>query len=182
MRGLSALQAGLVTLPMAAMSALLPPIAGRIVGRRGPRIPLVAGGAGIAAGSALLFLTLDDATPLPMIVAAFVVFGAGFGLINPPITNAAVSGMPVTQAGVAAAVASTSRQVGSALGVAVIGTLVTSRIAGGMATGFVPAAQVGWAVMTACGLAVAVLGLVTTGKRARRSAERTATALQPAGV
>ena len=41
----------------------------------------------------------------------------GFGMMNAPITNTAVSGMPTSQAGVAAAVASTSRQVGSALGV-----------------------------------------------------------------
>lgn len=179
-RGLSALQAGLVTLPMAAMTAVLPPFAGRIVGHSGPRIPLVAGGAGIALGSLMLLLTLGAATPLAVVIAAFVVFGGGFGLINRPITNAAVSGMPVAQAGVAAAVASTSRQVGTALGVAVLGTLVTSRIVGPLPTGFVPAAQVGWAVMTACGLAVVAIGFVTTGTRARRSAQRTAAALEPA--
>ncbi len=48
----------------------------------------------------------------------------GFGAINPPITYTAVSGMPDSQAGVAAAVASTSRQVGQTLGVAVTGSIL----------------------------------------------------------
>ena len=56
--------------------------------------------------------------------------GSASGSINPPITNTAVSGMPPSQAGVAAAVASTSRQVGVTLGVAVLGAL-----AGGAAAG-----------------------------------------------
>ncbi len=114
-RGFSPLHAGLLTLPMAAMTALLPPISGRLVARSGTRLPLVIGGLGIAASGCLL-LTLDTDTPLLLVVAAYVVFGIGFGMINAPITNTAVSGMPLAQAGVAAGVASTSRQVGSALG------------------------------------------------------------------
>lgn len=50
-------------------------------------------------------------------------FGLGFGAVNPPITNTAVSGMPAAQAGVAAAIASTSRQTGRSLGVALVGAL-----------------------------------------------------------
>ena len=46
------------------------------------------------------------------LLVSYVALGAGIGLINPPITNTAVSGMPGEQAGVAAAVASTSRVVG----------------------------------------------------------------------
>src|SRR5213082_2475072 len=57
------------------------------------------------------------------LIAAHSVFGLGFGMVNPPITNTAVSGMPGAQAGVAAAVASTSRQVGQTLGVAVLGAV-----------------------------------------------------------
>ena len=83
---------------MAAMTALLPPISGRIVARRGARLPLVIGGVGIAVGGGLLLL-LDASTPLTLLFLAYVVFGVGFGLINAPITNAAVSGMPLAQAG-----------------------------------------------------------------------------------
>ena len=57
------------------------------------------------------------------LIVSYVVFGIGFGSVNPPITNTAVSGMPPAQAGVASAVASTSRQVGLSLGVALAGAI-----------------------------------------------------------
>ena len=57
------------------------------------------------------------------LLPAYFLFGIGFGMVNPPITNTAVMGMPEAQAGVAAAVASTSRQVGQTLGVAVAGAI-----------------------------------------------------------
>ncbi len=60
--------------------------------------------------------------------AAYLLIGLGFGAVNPPITNTAVSGMPLSQAGVASAVAGTARQLGSVLGVAVLGSVVTSRL------------------------------------------------------
>jgi EmrB/QacA subfamily drug resistance transporter len=170
-RGFSPLHAGLLTLPMAAMTALLPPISGRMVAHRGTRRPLVVGGLGIAAGGALL-LTLDVDTPLVLVVVAYVVFGLGFGMVNAPITNTAVSGMPLAQAGVAAAVASTSRQVGSALGVAVLGSLVTAHLAASV--DFAAAARPAWAVVVGCGLAVLALGVLSTTGRARQTARRTA--------
>lgn len=181
-RAFTPLQAGLLLLPMAAVAALLPPVSGRIIGRRGARIPLVVGGAGIALGSLMLLLTLRADTPLWVVVVAFVLFGSGFGMLNPPITNTAVSGMPVSQAGVAAAIASTSRQVGSALGVAVLGSLVTAQVAGPIAGGFVDAARVAWVVMTGCGLVIVALALVSTGTWGQRTAERTAAALEPVGA
>jgi EmrB/QacA subfamily drug resistance transporter len=172
-RGFSPLYAGLLTLPMAAMTVLLPPISGRIVATRGPRLPLLVGGAGIAASGALL-LSLDVDTPLLLVVAAYVVFGVGFGMVNAPITNTAVSGMPVTQAGVAAGVASTSRQVGSALGVAVLGSLVTAQLGASTTVGFATAARPAWFVVIGCGLAVLVMGLASTTPWARETARRTA--------
>ena len=74
----------------------------------------------------------------------------------------------------AAAVASTSRQIGAALGVAVIGSVLTARVSGPLASGFFVAGRPGWWVITGCGLAVLVLGALTTGRRAGASAERTA--------
>ena len=181
-RGFSALHAGLLTLPMAAMTAVLPPFSGRIVANRGARLPLVVGGLGIALGGALL-LTLDVDTPLLLVVAAYVVFGVGFGMLNAPITNTAVSGMPLAQAGVAAGVASTSRQVGSALGVAVLGSLVTAQLGASSGAAFAAAARPAWVVVIGCGLTVLALGLVSTtgwaGRTARRTAERFDTAPAP---
>jgi hypothetical protein len=79
-----------------------------------------------------------------------------------------VSGMPVEQAGVAAAVASTSRQVGATLGVAITGALV----AGGTGVGFTVASHAAWAVIAGCGVAIAFVGFVSTGRWAAGTAER----------
>ncbi|GAY12508.1 MFS transporter [Pseudonocardia sp. N23] len=172
-RGYSALHAGLLTLPMAAGVALLPPLSGRLVGTRGPRIPLVVGGIGLAAGGVLL-TTLADATPIALLMVAYVVFGIGSGMVNAPITYATVSGMPPSQAGVAAAVASTSRQVGSALGIAVLGAIVTAGTTGAGATGLAQASHTAWWVVTGCGIGVAVLGVVCTSGWGRRVDDRAA--------
>ena len=64
---------------------------------------------------------IDPGTSLAWLIATYTVFGIGFGFVNAPITNTAVSGMPRAQAGVAAAIATTSRQFGQTLGVAVVG-------------------------------------------------------------
>ncbi len=169
-RGYSALHAGLYMLPMAAMTAICSPLSGRIVGTRGPRLPLI--GAGIAITISAITLTMLAAgTSTLSLVISYLLFGLGFGLVNAPITNTAMAGMPRAQAGVAAAVASTSRQVGSALGVAVIGSVVVSGLHGPIKTAFVAASHPGWWVLAGCGLAVLALGLITTGPWARRTAD-----------
>src|SRR5215218_9901258 len=124
-RGLSPASAGLCTLPIAAMTVLVSPISGRVVGARGVRGPLVVGGLGLGLGG-LMLVSLSPGISLWWVLAAYSIFGLGFGAVNPPITNAAVSGMPASQAGVAAAVATTSRQIGLTLGVAVMGAMVTA--------------------------------------------------------
>ncbi|MEV0285648.1 MULTISPECIES: MFS transporter [unclassified Kribbella] len=168
-RGFSALHAGLLTLPMAAMTVVFAPLSGWLVGHRGPRLPLVVAGSMLGASGLLLSrLTVD--TPTLMLLGAYLVFGLGFGMLNAPITNAAVSGMPRSQAGVAAAIASTSRQVGVSLGVAIAGTVLTARLVGPLESGFVEAAQLCWYIIAGCGLLVLVLGLITTGRWARRTA------------
>ncbi|WP_433440729.1 MFS transporter [Nonomuraea sp. CA-141351] len=171
--GLSALHAGLYTLPMAGLTVVCAPLSGRIVGNAGTRVPLLVAGATMAA-SGLIMTGLSADTPTWRLMAAYVLFGLGFGMLNAPITNTAVSGMPRTQAGVAAAVASTSRQIGQSLGVAVIGSLVTSAVSGPFATGFPAASHVGWRIVAGCGLAIVLLAILTTTGWARRSAARTA--------
>ncbi|MEV6009567.1 MFS transporter [Streptomyces sp. NPDC051976] len=161
-RGLSALDAGLYMVPMALMCLVFAPISGRLVGNRGPRLSLVLAGTAMTA-SGLLFAALDAQSSNALLFTSYVLFGIGFGLVNAPITNTAVSGMPRAQAGVAAAVASTSRQVGQSLGVAVVGAV--------LAAGLHTAA---WWVVTGCGVSVLVLGTLTTGRWARGTAERAA--------
>jgi len=180
-RGLSPLHAGIDTLPMAAMALLFPTISGRIVGTRGARIPLLIAGVGLLV-SCLMLVRVSDFTPFSWLFAAYVVFGIGFGFVNAPITNAAVSGMPRAQAGVASAIASTSRQIGATLGVAVVGALVTSKVgavSGGVQLDFASASRAGWWVLAGCGAVVLVLGMLVTSQRARSSAQRTAKELNP---
>jgi EmrB/QacA subfamily drug resistance transporter len=172
-RGLSAVHAGLYTLPMALITAVCAPISGRIVGARGPRLPLLIAGIGMTA-SAVMFTGLSTDTPTSWLFLTYVVFGLGFGVVNAPITNAAVSGMPRTQAGVASAVASTSRQIGASLGVAVVGAAATSGIHGNVAETFAQASHVGWVIIAGCGLVVLLLGQLSTTTWARRTARRTA--------
>jgi EmrB/QacA subfamily drug resistance transporter len=178
-RGFSALHAGLYTVPMAALTIVCAPLAGRMVGARGPRLPLILAGVAITA-SGLMLTSLTASTSIGWLIAAYVIFGIGFGMVNAPITNTAVSGMPRAQAGVAAAVASTSRQVGQSLGVAVIGSVAVTALAGSFRAGFSQASHPGWWIVTACGGAVLVLGLLTSGRWATGTAQRTADRLMPA--
>jgi len=174
-RGYSPLRAGLSLLPATIVMAAAAPVAGHLTGRRGPRIPLVASGLCIAAGMAVL-LDLGPGTPFLQVTIALVLVGAGLGLVNPPITNTGVSGMPPAQAGVASAVISATRQFGSVLGVAVMGDLVTTGVSSGLARGQTHAVALSgathgaWALALGCGAVVAVTGYLTTTARAQASA------------
>ncbi|HWD85685.1 MAG TPA: DHA2 family efflux MFS transporter permease subunit [Solirubrobacteraceae bacterium] len=178
-RGFRALIAGLYLLPMAVTMAVCAPLAGRIVATRGARVPLMVSGiALIAAG--LLLTRLTDTAGTGFLVLSYVIFGAGLGAVNAPITNSAVSGMPRQQAGVAAGVASTSRQVGQSLGVAIMGSVLSGNLHGALRTGFVAASRPGWWIVAVCGAVGLVLAVATTGQWARRTAARTAAMLSPA--
>jgi EmrB/QacA subfamily drug resistance transporter len=181
-RGFDALHAGLYLLPAAAMTLIFAPVSGRIVGSRGPRLPLAIAGFGLTLGAIMLaFLGLHTASWY--ILLSFLVFGIGNAMVNPPITNTAVSGMPRAQAGVAAAIASTGRQTGSSLGVALAGSIVNSKIStGSFSSGFVGADQVAWGMVAGFGFVVLVLGFITSGPWARRTAELTAERLTPKPV
>ena len=176
-RGLSPLSAGLCTLPLAAMTVLCSPISGRVVGAYGARAPLVLGGLGLGASS-LMLVALGPGTSLWWLLAAYLVFGVGFGTLNPPITNTAVSGMPPSQAGVAAAVASTSRQVGLTLGVAVLGAIATARVHGSLHAHLATASHPAWWLIAALGAVIVALGLAASTTVAEASAQRTAARLR----
>jgi EmrB/QacA subfamily drug resistance transporter len=172
-RHLSPLHAGLYLLPLAVMGIIFGPISGRLVGTRGSRPSLIVAGIAITI-SALMFTRLTDTTASIYILAANLVFGIGFGLVNPPITNTAVTGMPAAQAGVAAAVASTSRQVGNTLGVAIVGAIVSGGVVSAIGPGFAVATHAAWWVITGLGVAMLVVGLTTTTAWARRTASEAA--------
>jgi EmrB/QacA subfamily drug resistance transporter len=176
-RGLSPQLAGLYMLPTATMMIVFAPVSGRMVGRFGARPSMVTGGLAVLASGVMLTGLAPD-TSLPFLLGAYALFGFGFALVSPPIANTAVSGMPPAQAGVAAAVATTSRQVGITLGVAVFGAVAGSGEGGAIGRGFAHATQPGWWIVAALGLAVAVLGYLTTTGWARDTARRTAERLE----
>ena len=172
-RGMSALGAGLSMLPVGVLVIVLSPVTGRIVGARGPRLPLVVSGIAMAlCGAASLWLT--PTTPMPAVLGVFVLFGIVMGTVNPPITNSAVSGMPASMVGVAASLASTGRQTGTTLGIAISGTIVGSALSRG-GTAFTDAAHGVWWLVSGLGVGVLALGLVSTGRWAAGTATRAAT-------
>ncbi len=172
-RGLSPLHAGLYMLPMAGMLLVFAPLSGRLVGRVGSRPSLVLGAGGLIV-SAVMLTRLSPTTPTAYLLASYFLAGIGTGLLNPPITNTAVTGMPPSQAGVASAIASTSRQVGMTLGVAVIGAIAGGGLAGSIGRGFASDTHPAWWVITGFGAAILVLGVLTTTRWADETAERTA--------
>jgi Na+/melibiose symporter-like transporter len=146
-RGWAPLAAGLATLPMALGATVCAPLSGNLTGRRGPRLPLLLAGAFTTTG-ALCLADLSRDTSVLLLLLSYLLIGIGFGFANAPITNTAVSGLPPARAGVAGAITSTARQVGSAIGIA---------IAGGLAAGVTPdhlaqASRPGWLIVAACGL------------------------------
>jgi predicted MFS family arabinose efflux permease len=171
-RGFSALHTGLLYLPIAAGVLSFSPLSGRLVGRFGARPSLLTSGVLITSATIMLSL-LSARTPVWALVCIFAVFGIGFSMVNAPITNAAVSGMPTDRAGAASAVASTSRQIGVSLGVALCGSIAAVALSDPRAD-FAAAARPLWLVCAMLGLVIFGLGIFSTSTRANRSAERLA--------
>lgn len=177
-RGFSAFHTGLCTLPLALAMMIGAPWSGRLVGRYGTRPSLYAAGTGFLL-STLIMTQLSPGTPLDLLLVAYALFGLGLGMVNPAITNNAVAGMPLAQAGVAAAIASTGRQVGAALGVAIAGTVVSASRAKG--SSFTLATHPIWWIMMGCGAIVLFLGWASATAWARKSADLAAAELTAAG-
>jgi EmrB/QacA subfamily drug resistance transporter len=169
-RGFSAMHTGLIFLPVAIGALVFSPLSGRMVGRYGSRPSIVIAGVLITAATAML-AGLTATTPVWQLLTIFAVFGIGFSMVNAPITTAAVSGMPTDRAGAASAVATTSRQVGVSLGVALCGSVAGAAFA---TTGadFAAAARPLWLICAALGVTITALGIYSTSARALRSADR----------
>jgi EmrB/QacA subfamily drug resistance transporter len=171
-RGFSAMHTGLIYLPVAVGALIFSPLSGRLVGRFGSRPSLLIAGTLITAAT-LMLTRLTATTAVWQLLVFFAVFGIGFSMVNAPITNAAVSGMPTDRAGAASAVASTSRQVGVSLGVALCGSVAGAAIATSGAD-FAIAARPLWLICAGLALLIIALAVYSTSARALRSAERLA--------
>jgi len=174
LRGFSVLDAGLHMLPTAVAMALGPSVAAWLTARTGSaRVPLLLGGLALMLSMSELS-QLSATTSAVRLMATFGLFGTGMGLVNSQISVAAVAGMPVSQAGLASGIASASRQLGQALGVAVAGSLLTAR-AGGLAhvsTAFGRATYPAWHLLFFGACLVVAAALVTRRARPRHGVAR----------
>ncbi|WP_250037235.1 MFS transporter [Paractinoplanes maris] len=125
--GLSPLKAGLVGLPMSVLSVIVSGIAGARLHGRSPRVIIGAGLLLIGAGSALTVLLLGPGSSWPALLAGYAVIGAGVGLVMPTLAEAAMAAVPRERGGMAAGAVNTARQLGFAIGIAVLGTAFAGR-------------------------------------------------------
>jgi MFS family permease len=169
-RHYTAVHTGLIYLPMALGMLIFAPTSGRLVGRYGTRFSLVTAGT-LMTIAATLLTQLTATTPVWGLIGIFAIFGIGLGLLNPPITTSAVSGMPQHRAGSAAALASTSRQIGVSIGVALCGSLAGKGLTLGQVTASTATL---WWVIAALTLGIVILGVVSNTAWARASVNRVA--------
>jgi EmrB/QacA subfamily drug resistance transporter len=118
----SALASGLELAPLGLGLGALAPVSGQLVGRYGPRVVLLVGLLIAAAGYVPLLLLSRDSTPALVVVGTGII-GCGCGLLFPPATAVIMDELGVEKAGDGAAVNQVARQVGGALGVAIVGSV-----------------------------------------------------------
>jgi len=123
--GYSPLATGVKLLPMALSLALFAPISARIVERTGTKV-VVATGLALQVVGALLISQLDAGSPYSSIWWRLALIGAGLGLVMAPATESIMGSLPLAKAGVGSAMNDTTRQMGGAVGVAVLGSIFSS--------------------------------------------------------
>lgn len=121
-RGHGAIEAGVLLLPLFVPLAALGPVAGRLTARYGPRVPMLAGAALAGLGELGLLLYHRDSA-LTALLPTLLCVGVGVGLFTAPVVTAAVSAVPADRSGLGGAANNTARQAGTALGVAVFGSV-----------------------------------------------------------
>jgi len=128
-RGFSALTAGLTLAPMSLTSMVVAPFAGRMADRVGGKYILMAGILLFAIGfGSLTFVAGPDSTWIDFLGPA-IVSGAGMGMTFAPMTTVAMRDISPRMAGAASGVLNTTRQVGAAVGSAVVGALLQNNLA-----------------------------------------------------
>ena len=123
--GYGALAAGVRTVPFAAVLIVVANLTPRIVGRFGPRLPIVVGLLVVAVSQLLRIASTPD-SGYGIVLASQMTFAAGMGLLIAPATASIMGSVPAARAGVGSAINDTTRQVGGALGVAVMGSVAAA--------------------------------------------------------
>ncbi len=124
--GLSPIQAGLTTLPLAGSAFFTAAVLGRFLHASAPGPLIATGMALIGAGGLLCAALLGDGSRWPALIPGFVLIGVGAGLATPTLSAAAMSSVAMQRAGMAAGAVNTARQLGYALGIALLGTVVAN--------------------------------------------------------
>ena len=130
----SPVQAGASFLPMTVLIIMIAPLAGRLADRFGSRW-LVGAGMTLLAVMLFYYSQLGANASFWVLLPALLIGGAGMSMTMTPTTAAAMSAVPVDQAGVGSAVLNSARQVGGSLGIAVMGAIVASGINSSVAAG-----------------------------------------------
>jgi EmrB/QacA subfamily drug resistance transporter len=166
--GYSAVQTGATFLPMTVLIILVAPFAGKYSDRVGSRW-LMGGGMVLLAASLFIFSRLDASSDFWDILPGLIVGGLGMALVMTPTTSAAMGSVSVDKAGVGSAVLNSMRQVGGALGIAVMGAIVAEAVHAPPGTPeaaaqFVTGYQHALTVAALIALAGAVLSVATVRK------------------
>jgi AcrR family transcriptional regulator len=129
--GYSAFQSGLRLLPVAGALMVAAPLSAQLVARAGTKV-VVTTGLVLVAGALVLFSSVSDSGSYGLIALVLVIIGVGMGLAMAPATESIMGSLPPEKAGVGSAMNDTTREIGGALGVAILGSITaavyTSRI------------------------------------------------------
>nr|BFD87574.1 MFS transporter [Streptomyces sp. Xyl84] len=160
-RHYAVLWAGLAILPQTAMAGLASALGGRMTARTGPRTPMTVG---LLVGTAGFFalLVAGSSTPYWVLVLPLAAIGFGTAFTMPAAVAAVVESAPPERSGVASGVLNASRQVGSAVGVALLGSLVATQ------AHFETGMRVGSVISGCCFLAGVLVAVTTVGRNPGR--------------
>ncbi|MCZ2819802.1 MFS transporter [Modestobacter sp. VKM Ac-2977] len=129
--GLSPLQAGLVFIPLSAFSFVVAAFSGRWLQTLPPRF-VVGGGLVVIGVAGLLMAFVQAGSSWRVLVPGLAVLGIGVGVANPTLASSALAAVPRDRSGMASGAVNTARQLGFALGVAVLGSVFTAQAAGAL--------------------------------------------------
>lgn len=164
----SPIKTGATFLPMTLPLAAIQPIAGKLSDRIGARWPMAAGMMMLAV-SCLLLARIDESSSFWSLVPSLVLGGLGVGVTMTPMTYAVLGSVGVDKSGVASGVLNTFRQTGGALGIAIMGAILTAKIAGvrpgpAAAAAYVDGLQQAFLLGAAITLAGAIVAVVAVRK------------------
>jgi EmrB/QacA subfamily drug resistance transporter len=182
--GFSPVKAGLTFLPMALFVVVFAVLSGPVAARISTRWT-VALGLAIMTGGLYLFFLQGLHVSYVALMPGFLMFGAGSGLMNAPLTSAVLDSMPSDRSGVASALMNASREVAGLLGITVIGAVLRSRQGVALRAGVGPARafldgyHAGLTVTIALSAAGIVVALIALRHSARPAAPVSADQISP---